>query len=361
MIYYERLNQYIHDLLALIHRDGGQYTCDVGLKQSVTDAKAKIVAWKARDDELAASQKAPAPDPRIGADTPSEDKDNNRCAICGWPLAESQDKGCMRGDCSLRPFPSRYYDAERARREYAPHKLPDEAPPSREEELGAEICRLRAQLAEKDARIVDLEKELTTPILVSVNRLAGELADARAQLAIVQRELRIKDRCERILIEKRDKLEAQLAEERAKGKEGACADQYCDCVTYIELCDMHGIRCARCGKPKRPTPDATAMREPCEAWCDAGPTACPECKASNTTALRETLAEYAHTAWSGWMKFLFEKCNSGNLYTMIIPAWFVDRWQRQLATPYADLSELEKNSDRAEADKILALLHSEPN
>lgn len=26
-----------------------------------------------------------------------------RCTVCGWPLAESRDKGCVDGDCSYRP------------------------------------------------------------------------------------------------------------------------------------------------------------------------------------------------------------------------------------------------------------------
>lgn len=26
----------------------------------------------------------------------------NRCVICDWPLAESQAKGCVPGDCSMR-------------------------------------------------------------------------------------------------------------------------------------------------------------------------------------------------------------------------------------------------------------------
>ena len=55
------------------------------------------------------------------------EKDNNRCAICGWPLSKDH---CQRGDCSMRPFPTRYYDAERARKEYNPHHIPDEAPPT---------------------------------------------------------------------------------------------------------------------------------------------------------------------------------------------------------------------------------------
>jgi len=72
---------------------------------------------------------------------------------------------------------------------------------------------------------------------------------------------------------------------------------------------------------------------------------------------REALAEYAHEAWSGWMKYLFSKTMRESITGgEIIPAWAVERWQRQLSTPYADLPEEEKESDRAEADKMLAIM-----
>lgn len=80
---------------------------------------------------------------------------------------------------------------------------------------------------------------------------------------------------------------------------------------------------------------------------------------------REALAEYAHEAWSGWMKYLFSKCDqTGNTYATI-PIWAVRRWQRQMNTPYVELPEEEKESDRAEADKMLAImgratLHARP-
>jgi hypothetical protein len=73
--------------------------------------------------------------------------------------------------------------------------------------------------------------------------------------------------------------------------------------------------------------------------------------------LREALAEYAHEAWSGWMKYMFSKTMRESITGgEIIPAWAVERWQRQLSTPYADLPEEEKESDRAEADKMLAIM-----
>lgn len=31
--------------------------------------------------------------------------DPTRCPVCDWPLAESQEKGCIPGDCSYRPEP----------------------------------------------------------------------------------------------------------------------------------------------------------------------------------------------------------------------------------------------------------------
>lgn len=71
--------------------------------------------------------------------------------------------------------------------------------------------------------------------------------------------------------------------------------------------------------------------------------------------VREQLADYAHVAWSGWMKYLFGKsiCNSDG--TVTIPKWAADRWSRQCNTDYEDLPEGEKESDRHEADRILAI------
>jgi hypothetical protein len=42
---------------------------------------------------------------------------------------------------------------------------------------------------------------------------------------------------------------------------------------------------------------------------------------------------------------------------MTIPAWAVERWTRQMNTEYSGLAEPEKDSDRREADKFLAVLY----
>ena len=78
---------------------------------------------------------------------------------------------------------------------------------------------------------------------------------------------------------------------------------------------------------------------------------------SNTV---EDLAEYAHNAWAGWMECLFSKCepsfDKDGYDAMIIPNDLCERWFRQMATPYNELPENEKKSDRQEADKILSIL-----
>ena len=65
--------------------------------------------------------------------------------------------------------------------------------------------------------------------------------------------------------------------------------------------------------------------------------------------LREQLAALCHEQWSGWMKYLFEK-------VAVFPREEADRWKGQMNTPYAQLSEAEKESDRKEADKFLELI-----
>lgn len=76
--------------------------------------------------------------------------------------------------------------------------------------------------------------------------------------------------------------------------------------------------------------------------------------------LREVLAELAHKTWADWMLYQFQKGGYCGLDTegkreviWIMPAWAVERWRRQMQTPYEKLSEEEKESDRKEADKIL--------
>ena len=89
-----------------------------------------------------------------------------------------------------------------------------------------------------------------------------------------------------------------------------------------------------------------------------------EVRAFGTTledALLEKLAALAHDEqWSGWMEYLFSKCtkNPLGLGTLLIPEDSVERWKRQMNTPYSELPEEERESDRVEARKVIELIRS---
>lgn len=70
----------------------------------------------------------------------------------------------------------------------------------------------------------------------------------------------------------------------------------------------------------------------------------------------ERFADLAHEQWSGWMRYLFEQSTQNSDGTVTISAALVDRWRRQMTTPYANLPEEQKASDRKEAHKVIRLL-----
>ena len=90
---------------------------------------------------------------------------------------------------------------------------------------------------------------------------------------------------------------------------------------------------------------------------------------------REELASLEHDQWAHWTRYMLEVLQPlvclGHASMLEAEAYgFVDseaikaveaikRWHRQINTPYADLTEKEKDSDREWADKVLAELGRE--
>lgn len=72
--------------------------------------------------------------------------------------------------------------------------------------------------------------------------------------------------------------------------------------------------------------------------------------------LREKLAEYAHEAWSRWMRYLFSKSIVNSDGSVTIPTSLVKRWARQMDTDYPMLPNSEQQSDILEADKMLSII-----
>lgn len=71
-------------------------------------------------------------------------------------------------------------------------------------------------------------------------------------------------------------------------------------------------------------------------------------------------AEIEHTRWANWQRYLHSKCKKilgpDNLPIVIeMPVDLYEQWERQINTPYAKLSEQEKESDRREVRTYLPL------
>jgi len=63
-------------------------------------------------------------------------------------------------------------------------------------------------------------------------------------------------------------------------------------------------------------------------------------------SLREALAASEHDRWARWEKYRARALNLDNL----------QMWNRKAETPYNELTEAEKESDRREADITLGVL-----
>ncbi len=69
---------------------------------------------------------------------------------------------------------------------------------------------------------------------------------------------------------------------------------------------------------------------------------------------KETLADIEHQRWSGWQEYLHSKCIKNPDGSLTIPAGYVFHLERLIKTLYKDLTEKEKDSDRAEVEKSLS-------
>jgi hypothetical protein len=72
--------------------------------------------------------------------------------------------------------------------------------------------------------------------------------------------------------------------------------------------------------------------------------------------LLEKLASIEHERWAHWQKYMHEKGELLPDGSLKLPAELVGRWQTQIETPYNELTEGEKDSDREQVRKYLPLL-----
>jgi len=67
-------------------------------------------------------------------------------------------------------------------------------------------------------------------------------------------------------------------------------------------------------------------------------------------------AEIEHNRWSRWQSYLFSK-SEWTKDGYLIPRELCFRWQKQIDTPYSELSEKEKESDKKEVENYLPILY----
>lgn len=72
--------------------------------------------------------------------------------------------------------------------------------------------------------------------------------------------------------------------------------------------------------------------------------------------LLEQLAAAEHERWAHWQRYMHSKAIRNSDGSLTIPAELVSRWERLMETPYAELTEDERESDREQVQRYLPLL-----
>jgi len=74
--------------------------------------------------------------------------------------------------------------------------------------------------------------------------------------------------------------------------------------------------------------------------------------------LKQKLARIEHERWASWQDWMHKICTRNDDGTITIPADLVKRWDRQIETEYADLSDKEKESDLKEVNRYWWLIEA---
>lgn len=72
--------------------------------------------------------------------------------------------------------------------------------------------------------------------------------------------------------------------------------------------------------------------------------------------IAEHLASIEHERWSHWQLHMHKQGQKLSDGSLIIPPELANRWEKQASTPYADLSEGEKDSDREQVARYLQVI-----
>ena len=73
--------------------------------------------------------------------------------------------------------------------------------------------------------------------------------------------------------------------------------------------------------------------------------------------LLETLTSIEHERWAHWQRYLHSLCAPvGDEGALLIPGELVHRWEVQINTPYSQLTDEQKESDRQQVRRYLPVI-----
>ena len=75
--------------------------------------------------------------------------------------------------------------------------------------------------------------------------------------------------------------------------------------------------------------------------------------------LLEQLAAIEHERWAHWQRYMHEKGNRQHDGSLTLPADLVIKWDRLINTPYEQLTEKERESDREQVRRYLPLIRAD--
>ena len=77
---------------------------------------------------------------------------------------------------------------------------------------------------------------------------------------------------------------------------------------------------------------------------------------SRLDAVMDDLATIEHERWAHWQRYMHDKAERRPDGSLVLPAELVHRWEAQIATPFRDLTESEKESDRNQVRRYLPVI-----
>lgn len=79
-------------------------------------------------------------------------------------------------------------------------------------------------------------------------------------------------------------------------------------------------------------------------------------KVLESEQLVDELAAIEHERWAHWQRYVHDHCQRQQDGSLVIPAELAARWEAQIETPFVELTERERDSDREQVRRYLPVI-----